>query len=113
LNGAWVTVLNLAGGTLTGPLILAADPTTSLGAATFFRGSVMMGRAPRVPVDLQAVTRATKARVRRVIGNLEAIEQQQDPIFASLRDVFLELVLSIHELEAAAAKMRKAWWPPP
>lgn len=79
----------------------------------FFRGSVMMGRTPRVPVDFQAVTRDTKARVRRVIGNLEAIEQQQDPIFTSPRDVFLELVLSIHELEAAAAKMRKAWWPPP
>jgi hypothetical protein len=74
---------------------------------------VMMGRPPRVPVDLQAVTRDVKARVRRVIGELEAIEQQQDPIFASPRDVFLELVLSIHELEAAAAKMRKAWWPQP
>ena len=73
----------------------------------------MMGRPPRVPVDLQAVTRDVKARVRRVIGELEAIEQQQGPIFASPRDVFLELVLSIHELEAAAAKMRKAWWPPP
>jgi hypothetical protein len=59
------------------------------------------------------VTRDVKARVRRAIGELQAIEQQQDPIFASPRDVFLELVLSIHELEAAAAKMRKAWWPPP
>ena len=73
----------------------------------------MMGRPPRVPVDLQVVTRDVKARVRRVIGDLEAIEQQQDPIFASPRNVFLELVLSIHELEAVAAKMRKAWWPPP
>jgi hypothetical protein len=73
----------------------------------------MIGRAPRVPVDLQAVTRHVKARVRRVIGELEAIEQHQDPIFASPRDVFLELVLSIHELEAAAAKMGKAWWSPP
>ena len=72
----------------------------------------MMGRPPRVPVDLQAVTRDVKVRVRRVIGEVEAVEQQ-DPIFASPRDVFLELVLSIHELEAAAAKMRKAWWPPP
>jgi hypothetical protein len=33
-NGAWVTILNLTGGTLTGPLILAADPTAALGAAT-------------------------------------------------------------------------------
>src|SRR5215831_8397570 len=73
----------------------------------------MMGRPRRVPVDLQAVTRDVKARVRRVIGDLEAIEQQQDPIFALPRAVFLELVLSIHELEAAAAKMRKAWLLPP
>jgi hypothetical protein len=44
-------------------------------------------------------------------GKLEAIEQQQDPIFASAHDVFLELVLAGHELETAAARMRKAWWP--
>jgi hypothetical protein len=69
----------------------------------------MMG----IPVDLQTVTCDVKARVRRVIGELESIEQQQDRIFASPRHVFLELVLSIHELEAAAANMRKAWWPPP
>ena len=30
----WVSYLSLAGGTLTGPLILAADPTVALGAAT-------------------------------------------------------------------------------
>ena len=65
-----------------------------------------MGRPPRVAVDLQTVTRDVKARVRRVIGELEAIERQQDPIFASPRDVFLELVLSIHELEAAAVWIR-------
>ena len=33
-NGAWATVLPIAGGTLTGPLILAADPTNVLGAVT-------------------------------------------------------------------------------
>src|SRR5215831_21233399 len=33
-NSLWVTCLNLTGGTLTGPLVLAADPTTSLQAAT-------------------------------------------------------------------------------
>ena len=42
-----------------------------------------------------------------VIGDLEAIEQQQDPIFASPRDVFLELVLSIHELEAMQPRCAK------
>jgi hypothetical protein len=34
LNAAWARGLPLAGGTLTGPLILAADPATALGAAT-------------------------------------------------------------------------------
>lgn len=33
-NGAWVSVLPIAGGTLTGPLVLAADPTNVLGAVT-------------------------------------------------------------------------------
>jgi hypothetical protein len=33
-NSAWSQVLPLAGGTLTGPLTLAADPTTALGATT-------------------------------------------------------------------------------
>jgi hypothetical protein len=33
-NGAWSPVLPLTGGTLTGPLYLAADPAAALGAAT-------------------------------------------------------------------------------
>jgi hypothetical protein len=33
-NGAWQAVLPIVGGTLTGPLVLAADPTTALGAVT-------------------------------------------------------------------------------
>ena len=33
-NGAWTIVLPIAGGTLTGPLVLAADPTVALGAVT-------------------------------------------------------------------------------
>jgi hypothetical protein len=73
--------------------------------------AVMMGCPPRTPVDLQAVTRDTKARIRRIIGELEAIEQQTDPIFARPRDVFLDMVLAQHELEAAVSKLRKAWWP--
>jgi hypothetical protein len=71
----------------------------------------MMGRPPRTPVDLQAVTRDTKARIRRIIGELEAIEQQMAPIFAQPRDVFLDIVLAQHELEAVISKLRKAWWP--
>jgi hypothetical protein len=72
----------------------------------------MMAQPPRQPVDLQTVTKDVKARVRRVIGELEAIEAQTDPIFASPRDVLLDLVLATHELEAAVMKMRKAWWGP-
>jgi hypothetical protein len=72
----------------------------------------MMGRPPRQPVDLQAVTKDVKARVRRVIGELEAIEQQQDPIFASPRDTFLELVIAQRELEIIIEKVRRAWWGP-
>jgi hypothetical protein len=33
-NNGWVAALPIAGGTLTGPLILAADPSNALGAAT-------------------------------------------------------------------------------
>jgi hypothetical protein len=34
----------------------------------------MMGRPSRVPVDLQAVTKDVKAKIRRVIEELEAIK---------------------------------------
>ena len=71
----------------------------------------MMAHPPRQPVDLQAVTKDVKARVRRVIGDLEAIEQIKDPIFQDPRAVFLDLVLSVHQLEAAIATCRHAWWP--
>ena len=50
-----------------------------------------MPRAPRQPVDLQAVTRDIKLKIRRVIGELEAIEQQSDPIFAAPRDVYIDI----------------------
>jgi hypothetical protein len=69
----------------------------------------MMGRPPRQPVDLQAVTRDIKAKVRRVIGELEAIELQQDTIFVSPRDVYVDLDMAIHALESAMARMRAAW----
>jgi hypothetical protein len=48
--------------------------------------AAMKGRAPRQPVDLVAVTKDVKAKIRRVIGELEAIELQQDPVFVSPRD---------------------------
>ena len=62
----------------------------------------MMGRPPRVPVDLQAVTRDVKARLRRVIGELEVIEQQSDPVFAAPRDVYIDLDMAIQRLNAGA-----------
>src|SRR6516164_1206132 len=33
-QGIWVHVLDVTGGTMTGPLVLAADPTVTLGAST-------------------------------------------------------------------------------
>ena len=71
----------------------------------------MMGRPPRAAVDLQAVTRDVRARVRRVIGELEAIEQQTDPTLAAPRDVYVDLDMAIHQLEGAISRMRAAWWP--
>jgi hypothetical protein len=49
-SGAWVPVLPLAGGTLTGALILAADPTALLGAVTkqYSDANVANGIATRV-----------------------------------------------------------------
>jgi hypothetical protein len=70
----------------------------------------MMGRPPRQAVDLEAVTRDVMAKIRRVIGELEAIELQQDPIFVSPRDVYIDLDMAIHQLESAMTKMRAAWW---
>ena len=71
----------------------------------------MMSRPPRVPLDLQAVTKDVKAKIRRVIGELEAIEQQQDPIFTQPRDVYIDIDMVIHQLESAMSRMRAAWWP--
>ena len=72
----------------------------------------MMPRAPRQPVDLQAVTKDVKAKIRRVIGELEAIELLQDPILASSRDVYITLDMQIHALESCMSRMRQAWWTP-
>jgi hypothetical protein len=70
----------------------------------------MTDRTPRTPIDLAATTRDVKARVRRVIADLERIEQQRDALFDP-RAVWLDVRLSIHELEAATAQMKRAWWP--
>ena len=72
----------------------------------------MMGRAQRQHVDLQAVTRDVKAKIRRVITEMEAIEQQRDPIFVAPRDVYIDLDMAIHQLESAMSRMRAAWWTP-
>ena len=71
----------------------------------------MMVRTPRQPIDLKASTANVKARCARVLVGLEALEQQKNSIFQDPRSVWLELTLSIHELEAALWIMKKAWWP--
>ena len=70
----------------------------------------MTDRTPRTPIELAATTRDVKARVRRVIADLKRIEQQRDALFDP-RAVWLDVTLSIHELEAATAQMKRAWWP--
>jgi hypothetical protein len=73
--------------------------------------AAMMGRAPRQPVDLLAATREVRLRVERVLTNLEPITQQRDPILADPRAVWLDVTLSIVELESAIILMKRAWWP--
>jgi hypothetical protein len=71
----------------------------------------MLTMMARTRIDLQTTTEDVKAHVRRVIGDLEAIEQSKEPIFLDPRAVFLDLVLSVHQLQAAIVKCRRAWWP--
>jgi len=71
----------------------------------------MMGRPPRVPVDLLAATKEVRLRVERVLANLEPITQRRDPILADPRAVWLDITLSIVELESATILMKRAWWP--
>jgi hypothetical protein len=71
----------------------------------------MMGRPPRVPVDLVAATNEVRLRVERVLANLEPITQQRDPVLADPRAVWLDVTLSIVELESVTILMKRAWWP--
>jgi hypothetical protein len=71
----------------------------------------MMTRPPRQPVDLAVTTKYIKLRIERVLANLEPISRQRDPILADPRAVWLDITLSIHELETAASLMKRAWWP--
>jgi len=52
-----------------------------------------------------------KARIERVLANLEPITQQREPVLSDPRAVWLDITLSIHELEAATAFVKRAWWP--
>jgi hypothetical protein len=70
-----------------------------------------MASPPRQPVDLLAATREVRLRVERVLTNLEPITQQRDPVLADPRAVWLDITLSIVELESATILMKRAWWP--
>jgi hypothetical protein len=71
----------------------------------------MMGRPPRTPVDLQAATKDVRHRVERVLTNLEPITQDRDPVIQDPRAVWLEITLSLVELESTILVMKRAWWP--
>jgi hypothetical protein len=70
-----------------------------------------MASPPRQPVDLVAATRDVRLRVERALTNLEPITQQRDPILADPRAVWLDVTLSILELESVIILMKRAWWP--
>jgi hypothetical protein len=62
---------------------------------------------PRQPVDLLAATREVRLRVERVLTSLEP----RDPILPDPRAVWLDVTLSIVELESVTILMKRAWWP--
>jgi hypothetical protein len=70
-----------------------------------------MASTPRLPVDLVAASRDVRLRVERALTNLEPITQQRDPILADPRAVWLDVTLSILELESVIILMKRAWWP--
>jgi hypothetical protein len=61
--------------------------------------------------NLQAVTQEVRRRIERVISNLEPITQERDPIIQDPRRVWLEITLSIVELESAVTSLKNGWWP--
>jgi hypothetical protein len=73
--------------------------------------AVMMIRPPRQPVDLAVTTKDVRLRIERVLANLEPITQQRDPIRADPRAVWLDVTLSIVELESVTILMKRAWCP--
>jgi DNA polymerase III epsilon subunit-like protein len=48
---------------------------------------------------------------RSSFANLEPITQQRDPALPDPRAVWLDITLSIVELESATILMKRAWWP--
>src|SRR3974390_1272514 len=56
---AWSPVLPIAGGNLTGPLILQADPATALGAATKQYVDAHVGTTGVIPENLQTANYTT------------------------------------------------------
>src|SRR4051812_34297610 len=72
-NAAWVRALALAGGTLTGPLLLAADPAVPLGAATKQYVDASGGGAGAVRYDIaQSLTAAQRSQAR---ANLDVMKR--------------------------------------
>jgi hypothetical protein len=71
----------------------------------------MMGRPPRPPIDLAAIARDLRLRCKRVVGNLDGIAQEREPLLADPRTTFIELVLAEMEIRAAIELMRRSYWP--
>jgi hypothetical protein len=52
-----------------------------------------------------------RARCERIAIASKAIGRGTDAPFADPRGVYVELIVSGHELEATISIMRRAWWP--
>jgi hypothetical protein len=72
-DGAWLPVLPIAGAALTGPLVLAADPTTALGAVTKqYADAIAAGHLTDAPNDANTYGRhaAAWAQVLPIAGGV-------------------------------------------
>jgi hypothetical protein len=61
--------------------------------------------------DRKRVTVDVKNRLRRIRDVIDSIIMQRDAEFSDARSVFVELIIVVHEIEAAAHMLRRAWWP--
>nr|DAH90084.1 MAG TPA: hypothetical protein [Caudoviricetes sp.] len=88
LNG----YLALTGGTLSGALILAADPTTAMGAATkqYVDAAITTGTTNAVLYVSQQLTTEQQTQARTNIGAISSVDIPADPTAHGIYEAFTE-----------------------